>query len=140
MKLCECGCGKEVNPGKRFIWHHNRRGAKLTADQIKANSIRNTGKMNPMYGVRLCGERNGFFGKKHSAETKNKIRNARLGTTLSEETIHHIDGNKKNCHPHNLITLCIGCHMSYHCILEKSQLRMEWLDTAKQNTTNFYAK
>ena len=25
MTLCECGCGQEVTPGKRFIrWHHHR--------------------------------------------------------------------------------------------------------------------
>jgi 5-methylcytosine-specific restriction endonuclease McrA len=24
--------------------------------------------------------------------------------------IHHIDGNKQNCNPDNLITLCKSCH------------------------------
>lgn len=28
MVLCECGCGREVNPGRRFIHGHNRRGSK----------------------------------------------------------------------------------------------------------------
>lgn len=28
--------------------------------------------------------------------------------------IHHIDYNKKNCHPSNLITLCLSCHGRTH--------------------------
>lgn len=24
--------------------------------------------------------------------------------------VHHIDGNKKNCNPNNLVTLCRKCH------------------------------
>ena len=28
----------------------------------------------------------------------------------SQLTIHHIDYNKKNCHPHNLITICKSCN------------------------------
>ena len=27
---------------------------------------------------------------------------------------HHIDGNKKNCHPDNFKTLCCSCHMKLH--------------------------
>lgn len=227
MNQCKCGCGGIVNPGKKFIWHHNRRGAKLTSDQVKANSARNSGKNNPMYGVRLTGKQNGFYGKQHTNKTKEKIRQARLGTKASEETkrkvseagkgrkhstetklkisesntgkkmsaesrnkmsiirllriaqkekdycdewrdkefkhwvkyerdggvcqecgdkptnprlvhLHHIDGFKKSCHPHNLITLCMSCHMSYHCILEKEQLIFEWTDTANQNTKEYY--
>lgn len=29
-------------------------------------------------------------------------------------TIHHIDGNKENCNPINLITLCKSCHTKLH--------------------------
>ena len=28
--------------------------------------------------------------------------------------VHHIDGNKQNCNPDNLITMCLSCHMKLH--------------------------
>ena len=52
--------------------------------------------------------------------------------------LHHIDGEKKHCHPYNLVTLCMSCHMSYHCILDKDKLTLEWKDTAKRNTKDYY--
>lgn len=34
MALCECGCGKEVKPGCRFIAQHHMRGRKLPPEWI----------------------------------------------------------------------------------------------------------
>lgn len=28
--------------------------------------------------------------------------------------VHHIDGNKQNNEPENLVTLCVGCHLRLH--------------------------
>ena len=36
--------------------------------------------------------------------------------------IHHIDYNKKNCNPNNLITLCHSCHSKTNC-----KNRGEWI-------------
>lgn len=43
MSSCECGCGQEVKPGRRFINGHNRRGIKLTSEHIVAISKALTG-------------------------------------------------------------------------------------------------
>jgi hypothetical protein len=44
--------------------------------------------------------------------------------------VHHIDYNKKNCNPENLITLCVVCHAktSYH--------RDYWKDYFKRSAEN----
>jgi len=34
-KLCECGCGKPVTPGRRFCHNHHRRGVKVSKKTIK---------------------------------------------------------------------------------------------------------
>ena len=39
-----------------------------------------------MYGVRLCGEKNGFYGKKHSKETRKKLSEASKRRIITEET------------------------------------------------------
>ena len=62
IPLCKCGCGRPVKKNSRgkfnlFINGHNSKG-----------------KNNP------------FYGKRHTKETKQKIRQARLGTHLSLET------------------------------------------------------
>jgi 5-methylcytosine-specific restriction endonuclease McrA len=33
--------------------------------------------------------------------------------------VHHIDYNKKNCNPDNLITLCVGCHSKTNHSIDK---------------------
>ena len=39
----------------------------------KKMSLAKSGKKNPMHGIHLVGEKNGFFGKKHSEQTKQKM-------------------------------------------------------------------
>lgn len=65
---CECGCGQEVNFGKRFRQGHHAR----------VN--------NPFKGVRLLGEKNPFWGKKHNEETKEHLRKINTGKKHSKKT------------------------------------------------------
>lgn len=76
--------------------------AGLTEEEEKARrekiSKAMSGKGNPMYGVHLCGEQAGMYGKHHSAESKEKMRKAKLGGTLSEEHKKKISlGNPNVC-------------------------------------------
>lgn len=49
--------------------------------QSKAMKGKLAGEKNPMFGVHLSGEQNPFYGKQHSEESKEKIRNKKLGHT-----------------------------------------------------------
>ncbi len=40
----------------------------------------------------------------------NKCQNPDCNKKTDRLCIHHIDYNKKNCHPDNLITLCFSCN------------------------------
>nr|DAL08534.1 MAG TPA_asm: intron associated endonuclease [Caudoviricetes sp.] len=74
-------------------------GIKLSEEAKKkiseANKGRLAGKNNPLYGVRRCGEDNPFYGKSHTEDTKEKIRNKRIGTHLTEETKQKISNATK---------------------------------------------
>lgn len=37
---------------------------------------------------------------------------------------HHIDLNKKNCHPSNIMTLCVSCSSTLHCKLQIGKRRI----------------
>jgi hypothetical protein len=65
-KLCECGCGEEVNPGRRFIAGHQRRGVKLSEEHKSK-----------------IGE--AHKGKTLSKEHREKLSQAKIGKTLSKE-------------------------------------------------------
>ena len=49
------------------------------------SSLHNSGKGNPMYDVHLSGEKNHFYGKHHTAETKRKISEANKGKHCGEK-------------------------------------------------------
>ena len=74
--LCECGCGSLANPGRRFIYGHNRRGVTLPASSRAKMSAAGLGK---------TGEKHNSFGTKRSPETRAKMRAAKLGKTLTPE-------------------------------------------------------
>lgn len=50
QQTCKCGCGEIVNPGRLYIWGHNRRGKKASEETKQKMSFDRTGSKNAMYG------------------------------------------------------------------------------------------
>jgi hypothetical protein len=67
----------EYNPDSADYKHHNS-GRKHSIEQNIANSIRNSGSKNAMYGSARLGDKNPFYAKTHSVEAREKIRLGRL--------------------------------------------------------------
>ena len=74
---------------------------KHASDETKRKlSEATSGKNNPMYGVRRFGSDNPFYGKTHTNETKQKLRDRFKGTHVSDETKRKIsDSIKGENHP-----------------------------------------
>jgi hypothetical protein len=62
------------------------RGKKLSEEQKEQIRQRVSGKNNPNYGKGKPGEKNSFYGKKHTEETKEKISKKNKGRKLSNES------------------------------------------------------
>jgi hypothetical protein len=197
---CQCGCGTEIAENRRFVNHHHAKDCICSICKAKRGEL--LGDKNPMFGTHRTGVDNPFYGKKHSQETKIRMRHpkkdssnmgkyerteevkkkysetmiqlwsdsenrkrlmkikrsieyreklkgennpnwrgglskfpytqdwtedlrdsirkrdnysCKLCNISQEETgrkldVHHIDYDKENCDPNNLISLCICCH------------------------------
>ena len=93
MVLCECGCGKEVKIGKRFIFNHHLRGKKQSPETIAKKTKPKTpptlcecgcggyAKSGNRY---ICGHT--WRGRTHTPETRAKLSESRIGVPLSDTT------------------------------------------------------
>lgn len=79
------------NPEIKKKLSEAHKGKRLSEEHKEKLSEANKGEKNPMYGIRLCGKDNHFYGKHHTEETKKKISEANkgnktwLGKSLSDE-------------------------------------------------------
>jgi len=179
MKLCACGCGKEIEPKayhkyvtSKYISGHNLKGricSEKTREKIrKSNKGKfvseetrikqseshkghipwNKGKIgvhskevikkiseslkevhknpNSIYNSSSCKEKKSkaMKGRKYSKEHRRNISKAKerennpnykclnpdCSKTCDRLCIHHINYDKKDCGPYNLITLCFSCN------------------------------
>ena len=88
MKLCECGCGGEVNiyrgKPKRFINGHHTKGKKRSEEHKKNLSKSLKGrKHSKETKIKMSESKKGH---KHSEETKRKISESQKGKIISEES------------------------------------------------------
>jgi len=114
---------------RRYIsWNNWQQGGRCLLCYHKRMPAERVGDKNPMYGVSLSGELNGswkggiscepycdvWLDKEFKKSIKDrdgyKCLNPDCWGTSYRLDIHHIDYNKKNCHPDNLITLCRSCN------------------------------
>lgn len=93
-KLCKCGCGEYAKTGNRFLIGHSSR-MDWVRDKIAEKHLGKilSEKHKRKIGLAHAGEKNGFYGKHHSDETKNILRKQRIGRPLSEETKSKIRAN-----------------------------------------------
>jgi hypothetical protein len=131
-RRCACGCGAITNLGKKVIHGHNqpwkgKHHSKRTKQKISLTKE----------GVNLSKEHKLKIGlgnlRQHpddkyceawrDKEYKDDLRkdyceNVDCKGHCKELHNHHINLNKKNCRPFNVMTLCNTCHISLHSKLE----------------------
>lgn len=120
---------KETKMKMSNSWDYDKH---FTKESRKKMSESRKGEKNPNYGngEKIKGEKNPAwlggisfepYGKEFSPELKEKIRkrdnyicqecNKTQEELKRKLSIHHIDFNKKNNNPLNLISLCLNCHI-----------------------------
>ena len=80
---CQCGCGRKVKPGNRYIKGHTRKG-KIYKRKIRRICLCGCGEITKPGNKYINGHSR--RGVKLSAETKKKIGLIHLGKMISEET------------------------------------------------------
>lgn len=102
-----------ANSGKKKSKEHIE---KIRESNKKSNRPLFFGKMNPMWrgGISIEPYCDQWVDKDYKESIKKRDGYICLNPECSKITkilnIHHIDYNKKNCHPLNLITLCVSCN------------------------------
>jgi hypothetical protein len=78
--------GKKLSPEARRKIGDAHKGKVLSNEHIEIIRERMIGENNINYGKELFGEKNGFYGKQHTLEQKEKWSEIRKGVKLTEET------------------------------------------------------
>jgi len=93
-------------------WDHFKQGSRCPI----CRSINMTGENNPRWkgGIACEPYCDTWLDEEYKQAIKQRDNNKCLNPLCNKNSericLHHIDYNKKNCHPNNLITLCISCN------------------------------
>lgn len=108
-RLCACGCRQITGPGKRWIHGHNQHGIKASKETKLKMSLSHL-KCNP--NRQYC---DAWYDKEYRDDLrKDYCENRDCEGGCKRLGDHHINLNKKDCHPSNIMTLCTSCHSTLH--------------------------
>lgn len=143
-RRCKCGCGKITKPGNKYIpGHHsigntygkknkNKNPSKKSRTKMSLSAMGNTnakGNKGKRHSKETILKRSISRMKCHpnypycdiwkDEEYKKDLRKDYCENIDCEENYkrlnnHHVDLDKKNCHPFNIVTLCNSCHSILH--------------------------
>ena len=135
---CGCGCGMMTKPGRQYInFHFTKDGLPITPESVgrMRNSIvrlwqdleyreKHLGENNPNWWGGFSLYASDWSDDLRSAIRKRDNYTCQLCTLTQEEQgrtldVHHIDYDKENCDPNNLISLCDSCHSKTNCNRDK---------------------
>lgn len=158
-RRCKCGCGQVTNPGKKWIRGHNKIGikpsekTKLKMSLAALGHKRNLGhkhskktklkmaltkiQYDPDY--KYCDE---WKDRQYRRDLlKDHCENVDCKGNYKKLDNHHIDLNKKNCHPLNIMTICYPCHSFLHNNkLGKNKDHENYLTIIKPNKITYVHK
>lgn len=112
VSKCLCGCNKLTSPGSKYIWSHYNNPSEETKKKISKSL---TGKKHPRWlgGISKFpyafdfNKELKFLIRRRDKHICQLCRRKRISKNLC---VHHIDYDKQNSNPKNLITLCISCN------------------------------
>lgn len=136
-RRCVCGCGGITNPGNRYIYGHHWKGNTYSLNNRPSEETKK--KMSLAHeGLKASEETKLKMSlsmiKQHpddeyceawrDKEYKRDLRkdyceNEECNSNYEKLSNHHINLNKKDCRPFNVMTLCQSCHASLHWILRQ---------------------
>lgn len=135
-RRCTCGCEEITGPGMKYIRGHNHRGKKCSEETKRKISLTMLGrppffkgkrhsiesrikmalsssKCNPNY--EYCDAWKDREYKKDLLKDYCENEGCKGGSKQLQN--HHINLNKKDCRPCNVMTLCASCHQYLHLAL-----------------------
>jgi hypothetical protein len=160
-KRCACGCGQITNPGRRWIVGHNRRRIKVSKETRKKLSLAGRGNINAegREGKHHSEETKNKMALSHfkcnpnrqycdvwrDKEYKDDLRkddceNVECKGNYTQLLNHHINLNKKDCRPSNVMTLCKNCHMLLHHKLGLGANHKDYLTIIRTNKITYIHK
>jgi len=132
MELCKCGCGKEVTKeGNDYLIGHYTKGKKVPRSEESKRKQSES----------MKGEKNHFYGKHHTEESKQIIIDKKTGYHYSEEhrirTIEALKGNKYRWQGGNASYWAKEMKKVYkRCVLCKSIIKLEMHHKDKDQENN----